>query len=247
MDRLNPVTLITGAASGVGAPCVREMARRSQGGLVLVDLDDASLCAVADDLEKENVAPERVSTLAFDVADEERWMQATDFIEAQYGRLDWAVLYAGMPKTKSDLLDFRRMDAGFQEYRMETLPIPDFVSSIVKDFSEMIPDKDYRIEVACDNFLPSVYGDRRALGRARSAARARGRGRAWRVSSPQASAAIDPGGLDRSRAFQRLVELHHEKRALSVGNLWGSSQAYVLAALTRVAPPQAGWGSSMPS
>ena len=108
MDRLNPVTLITGAASGVGAPCVREMARRSQGGLVLVDLDDASLCAVADDLEKENVAPERVSTLAFDVADEERWMQATDFIEAQYGRLDWAVLYAGMPKTKSDLLDFRR-------------------------------------------------------------------------------------------------------------------------------------------
>lgn len=108
MDRLNPVTLITGAASGVGVACVREMARRSQGGLVLVDLDDAALCAVADDLEKENVVPERVSTLAFDVADEARWTEAADFIDAQYGRLDWAVLYAGMPKSKSDLLDFRR-------------------------------------------------------------------------------------------------------------------------------------------
>jgi NAD(P)-dependent dehydrogenase (short-subunit alcohol dehydrogenase family) len=109
MDRLNPVTLITGAASGVGVTCLRELARRSQGGLILVDLDDASLCAVADDLEKQNLAPERVSTLAFDVADEERWTQASDFIEAQYGRLDWAVIYAGMPKApKSDLLDFRR-------------------------------------------------------------------------------------------------------------------------------------------
>jgi NAD(P)-dependent dehydrogenase (short-subunit alcohol dehydrogenase family) len=109
MDRLNPVTLITGAASGVGATCLRELARRSQGGLILVDLDDASLCAVADDLEKQNLPPERVSTLAFDVADEERWTQASDFIEAQYGRLDWAVIYAGMPKApKSDLLDFRR-------------------------------------------------------------------------------------------------------------------------------------------
>ena len=109
MDRLNPVTLITGAASGVGAACVRELARRSQGGLILVDLDDPSLCALADDLEQQNAAPERVSTLAFDVADQERWAQASDFIEAQYGRLDWAVIYAGMPKApKSDLLDFRR-------------------------------------------------------------------------------------------------------------------------------------------
>ena len=56
------------------------------------------------------------------------------------------------------------------------------------------------------------------------------------MSAPAAAAigpAIDPAALDRSKAFQRLVELHHEQRTLSVGNLWGSSQAYVLAALTR--------------
>ena len=113
MDVLNPVTLITGAASGIGAACVRELARRSQGGLILVDLDEDALAAVADDLDQQNVAPERVSTLAFDVADEARWAQAAQFIDSQYGRLDWAIVNAGIAHSSlisdTDLKDWRRV------------------------------------------------------------------------------------------------------------------------------------------
>jgi signal transduction histidine kinase len=65
-----------------------------------------------------------------------------------------------------DLLDFRRVEAGFQEYRMETLSIPEFIRSVVADFLAMIPDKDYRIDVTCDDAVPSVDVDRRAVGRA---------------------------------------------------------------------------------
>lgn len=113
LNRLNPVTLITGAASGIGAACARDLAKRSHGGLVLVDIDDAELAAVADDLEALNLAPERVSTLAFDVADPDRWAQAADFISAQYGRLDWAIVNAGVAHSstieETDLVDWRRV------------------------------------------------------------------------------------------------------------------------------------------
>lgn len=110
MDRLNPVTLITGAASGIGAACARDLAQRSKGGLLLVDHDDAALAAVADGLDQ---PPERVSTLAFDVADADRWAQAAKFIESQYGRLDWAIVNAGVahsaPIAETDLVDWRRV------------------------------------------------------------------------------------------------------------------------------------------
>lgn len=113
LNRLNPVTLITGAASGIGAACARNLAKRSHGGLVLVDLDDAELSAVADELETLNVSPERVSTLAFDVADPERWAQAAEFIKAQYGRLDWAIVNAGVSHsaliTDTDIVEWRRV------------------------------------------------------------------------------------------------------------------------------------------
>src|SRR5262249_35994486 len=42
------------------------------------------------------VPPERVSTLAFDVADPIRWSAAQEFIADHYGRLDWAVANAGV-------------------------------------------------------------------------------------------------------------------------------------------------------
>lgn len=109
LDRLNPVTLITGAASSMGGACARALARKSQGGLILIDLEDSALAAAADAIE---VPPERVSTLAFDVADEARWTQAASFIRAQYGRLDWAIVNAGaahkMSITDNDLVEWKR-------------------------------------------------------------------------------------------------------------------------------------------
>ncbi|HVK79837.1 MAG TPA: SDR family oxidoreductase, partial [Verrucomicrobiae bacterium] len=72
-------------------PCARRLARRAQGGLILVDADEGGLEAAADAIE---TPPERVSTLAFDVADSERWTQAVNFIRGQYGRLDYAIVDA---------------------------------------------------------------------------------------------------------------------------------------------------------
>lgn len=111
LNRINPVALITGAASGIGAACARDIARRSEGGLILVDDDAAALDHVADLLA--NDAPERVSTLAFDVADPDRWAQAEEFIRSQYGRLDWALVNASAdqaaPAPQGELIDWRRM------------------------------------------------------------------------------------------------------------------------------------------
>jgi 2-keto-3-deoxy-L-fuconate dehydrogenase len=110
-NRINPVALITGAASGIGEACARDVARRSEGGLILVDSDEAGLDRVADALA--NDAPERVSTLAFDVTDPDRWTQAASFIRSQYGRLDWAVVNAGekpaAAAAETDLVDWRSM------------------------------------------------------------------------------------------------------------------------------------------
>lgn len=93
--RLTPVTLIVGAGAGIGAACAHELARRSTGGLLLADADEGALAVIADELDAAGAAPERVSTLAFDPADEHRWRQALNFIEAQYGRIDWIVANTG--------------------------------------------------------------------------------------------------------------------------------------------------------
>lgn len=110
-NRINPVALITGAASGLGEACARDIARKAEGGLILVDADEAGLDRVADALAGD--APERVSMLTLDVADPERWARAVEFIRSQYGRLDWAVLNAGERPAdagaETDLVDWRTM------------------------------------------------------------------------------------------------------------------------------------------
>lgn len=103
--RLNPITLISGAASALGAGCARLLSRRSEGGLILVDADAEALDRAADALVQ---PPERVSTLAIDTSDPERWAQARQFIQAQYGRIDWAIVTAtAPPPPDSALVDWR--------------------------------------------------------------------------------------------------------------------------------------------
>ncbi len=86
--RLNPVALVTGAATGIGAACARSLAAYASGGLIMVDADEAALSLAADALA---TPPERISTLAFDVTNSGAWKRAQDFIRTQYGRIDWAV------------------------------------------------------------------------------------------------------------------------------------------------------------
>lgn len=88
MTRFSPVILVSGAASRVGAACARRVASEATGGLLLVDAEESLLSVTADTLER---PPERVSTLAFDIADAERWQDAAQFVRGQYGRLDWVI------------------------------------------------------------------------------------------------------------------------------------------------------------
>lgn len=90
-ERLEPVALVTGAGTRLGAMMARGLERHARGGLILVDGDDAALQAAADALEN---PPDRVSTLAFNDSDRARWEQAREFIAGAYGRLDWAAVYA---------------------------------------------------------------------------------------------------------------------------------------------------------
>jgi 2-keto-3-deoxy-L-fuconate dehydrogenase len=108
--RLNPVTLIAGAGSGIGAACAHDLARKSHGGLVLADMDETALALLADEIDAAGAAPERLSTMVMDGGDAARWAQATTFVQSQYGRLDWAVVNASAAQAKpveqSDLVDW---------------------------------------------------------------------------------------------------------------------------------------------
>lgn len=95
-ETLNPVTLIAGAGSAIGMACASRLAPKATGGLILIDKDSERLDVTADSLPQ---APERVSTLPFDIADQNWWRKGSEFVEAQYGRLDWAVVNAGVAPT----------------------------------------------------------------------------------------------------------------------------------------------------
>lgn len=107
---LNPVALVTGAASGIGLATAARLAPYAQGGLILIDVDEAALAAAADNLPN---PPERVSTLAMDVSDEHRWAQVREFVATHYGRIDWALINAGVahaaPITEMTFADWRRV------------------------------------------------------------------------------------------------------------------------------------------
>jgi len=82
-----PVVLITGAASGIGRAAVELYADRGYG-VVAMDIDPGPLAGVA--------GPDRVATLAGDVATEDANEQAVRLALSRFGRLDAALLNAGI-------------------------------------------------------------------------------------------------------------------------------------------------------
>lgn len=116
-DRINPVALISGATHGAGAACAQPIAYGADGGLILIDRAAAALDALADTLGAQGVAPERVSMLAHDDAEDPQWWARVGaFIKDQYGRLDWAVINACAPPLDDGaLVDLRRDGAAQME------------------------------------------------------------------------------------------------------------------------------------
>jgi NAD(P)-dependent dehydrogenase (short-subunit alcohol dehydrogenase family) len=76
--------LVTGAASGIGAACARNLADRGVAKLFLVDVDQAGLDALALDCE--------VVSVIGSVADQELWQA----LEPQMAGLDHAIVNAGI-------------------------------------------------------------------------------------------------------------------------------------------------------
>ena len=93
--------LVTGAASGIGAACVRWLTERGAARLLLVDRD-------AHGLAKLDLTCERAD-FAGDVADPALWER----IEAEAGTLDHAVINAGIgagrPLAQTSFEDWRRV------------------------------------------------------------------------------------------------------------------------------------------
>lgn len=83
--------LITGAASGIGAACAAAIAALPDTRLALADIDAGTLARTA-----EKLGSDRCLTLAFDVADPAGWADAEAQIKARFGRIDWAVVNAGV-------------------------------------------------------------------------------------------------------------------------------------------------------
>jgi NAD(P)-dependent dehydrogenase (short-subunit alcohol dehydrogenase family) len=84
------VALVTGAASGIGAATAAALVRAGVGGLVLIDRDAAGLAGMAATLETE------IMTAAHDVADEGAWAATEAELDRRFGRLDLAVVNAGV-------------------------------------------------------------------------------------------------------------------------------------------------------
>src|SRR5262249_2136224 len=96
------VTLVTGAASGIGAACARRFAAEGAR-LPLCDLDHAGLEALAKSIDPSG---ERVLTARVDVASLDEVQSFTDAAAARFGRLDVVMNNAGIGALgRSDEMD----------------------------------------------------------------------------------------------------------------------------------------------
>jgi len=120
--------LVTGAASGIGAATAAWLAERGMARLVLVDRDEAGLAAL-------DLPCERASFVG-DVADPALW----DRLEAEAGRIDHAVLNAGIsaggPLAELSFDDWRKvlsinLDGMFLSLRTALRLLPDGGSAVL--------------------------------------------------------------------------------------------------------------------
>jgi NAD(P)-dependent dehydrogenase (short-subunit alcohol dehydrogenase family) len=101
MGRLDgKVTLITGAAGGIGAAAARRFVAEGAR-VVLVDRDEEGLAAVVKALE-----PRRVQAAWADLTDETAIVGVVETAVQRFGTLDVAVLNAGITGTREPLEDY---------------------------------------------------------------------------------------------------------------------------------------------
>lgn len=87
----DPVALVTGAASGIGAATVARLVADGIRRLALVDRDGDGLARLAARHAGTEILP-----LVHDVADPQAWAATGDAVGARFGRLDRAVVNAGI-------------------------------------------------------------------------------------------------------------------------------------------------------
>ena len=211
--------LVTGAASGIGAACIKRLVRAGADRFVLVDrepLESAALALASD-----------CTTFRGDVADPALW----DEVEASAGPLDWAVLNAGVaaggPITETGFDEWRRvlgtnLDGAFLSLRSAMRLASDGASIVLTASISGV-----KAEPGTAAYGASKAG---VIQLAKVAAK-EGAARGIRVN------AIAPGGVDtpiwdQTPFFRELVAQH------------GGDRAAALAAMARMATPLGRYATS---
>lgn len=107
------IALITGAASGIGRACAKAFAREGAAGIALLDLNEESLKAVADEI-RATVAQRKnkcgIVTHVLDVSKEEDVDKVLKDVAKHFGRIDYVVNAAGIAKKHAGGAAFVKTD-----------------------------------------------------------------------------------------------------------------------------------------
>ena len=127
--------------------------------LAAVRLQSDFVAAVSHEFRTPVASVQQLSELLDDgrVRDENRRGEYYRLIRRESARLQRLV---------ENLLDFGRMEAGAAEYRLETLHLAELIEVCVAEFSGDARNANRHIDCTIEPALPTVRGDREAIGRA---------------------------------------------------------------------------------